>query len=174
MSGDEARIDTAGSGNLSGGTADSVGAHPARGEDRSRAAGLVLANVRTLVEREGDLMAQLMSIKRGEARLRELVAKYGEPAVVRHMHGLQDYSERNGDRARVPLPGTGGGDNTLDRRVRGPYGLAGGEAEKPDRNTLMRGRKAQTLLAKTRFEIAAGDLLRIETPGGGGWGKAPT
>jgi N-methylhydantoinase B len=58
--------------------------------------GLVLANVRTPVEREGDLMAQLMSIKRGEARLRELVAKYGEPAVVRNMHGLQDYSERNG------------------------------------------------------------------------------
>ena len=52
--------------------------------------GLVLANVRTPVEREGDLMAQLMSIKRGEARLRELVAKYGEAAVVRNMHGLQD------------------------------------------------------------------------------------
>src|SRR5580692_3809856 len=56
--------------------------------------GLVLANVRTPVEREGDLMAQLMSIKRGEARLRDLVAKYGEPGVVRNMHGLQDYSER--------------------------------------------------------------------------------
>src|ERR1700719_2165703 len=56
--------------------------------------GLVLANVRTPVEREGDLMAQLMSIKRGEARLRELVGKYGEAAGVRNMHGLQDYSER--------------------------------------------------------------------------------
>ena len=56
--------------------------------------GLVLANVRTPVEREGDLMAQLMSIRRGEARLRELVAKYGEAAVERNMHGLQDYSER--------------------------------------------------------------------------------
>ena len=56
--------------------------------------GLVLANVRTPVEREGDLMAQLMSIRRGEARLRELVGKYGEAVVVRNMHGLQDYSER--------------------------------------------------------------------------------
>jgi len=65
--------------------------------------GLVLANVRTPVEREGDLIAQLMSIKRGEAWLRELMAKYGEPAV--------------------------------------------------------------------RFEIPAGDLLWIETPGGGGWVK---
>jgi len=61
-----------------------------------------------------------------------------------------------------------------DRRVRGAYGLAGGEAGTPGRNTLLRtGRKPQALPAKTRFEIAAGDLLlRIETPGGGGWGKA--
>ena len=56
--------------------------------------GLVLANVRTPVEREGDLMAQLMSILRGEASAMELVAKYGEAAVVRNMRGLQDYSER--------------------------------------------------------------------------------
>ena len=39
--------------------------------------GLVLANERTPVEREGDLMAQLMSIKRGEARLRELAGCAG-------------------------------------------------------------------------------------------------
>jgi N-methylhydantoinase B/oxoprolinase/acetone carboxylase alpha subunit len=42
------------------------------------------------------------------------------------------------------------------------------------RNTLLRaGRKPVELPAKTRFEIASGDVLRIETPGGGGWGKAP-
>ncbi|MEO8051869.1 MAG: hydantoinase B/oxoprolinase family protein [Acidobacteriota bacterium] len=355
--------------------------------------GLVLANVRTPVEREGDLMAQLMSIKRGEARLRELVAKYGQAAVERNMHGLQDYSERMmratlrglpkgtyrfedvfegeragefypvrvavtlaGDRAvvdftgsaaqvdgpvnanlavttaatmyvfrclvreeipftsgiarpirivapegsivnarppaamaagnvetsqritdvilgalaqaapdRIPAASSGtmnnlsfggggagkpfayyetiaggmgasakgdgysaththmtnswntpveafehqyplriesyrvrktsggrgahrGGDGIVrefrflapaevtilsDRRVRGPYGLAGGEAGKPGRNTLLRaGRKPEALAAKTRFEIAADDVLRIETPGGGGWGKA--
>jgi len=59
-----------------------------------------------------------------------------------------------------------------DRRVRGPYGLQGGEAGKPGRNTLLRGRgKPRALPAKTRFEIAANDVLRIETPGGGGWGK---
>ena len=43
--------------------------------------GLILANVRTPLEREGDLMAQLMSIRRGEERLRELVSKYGEAVV---------------------------------------------------------------------------------------------
>ena len=59
-----------------------------------------------------------------------------------------------------------------DRRVRGPYGLSGGESGKTGRNTLLRaGRKPLKLPAKTRFEIAADDVLRIETPGGGGWGK---
>ena len=355
---------------------------------------LILANVRTPVEREGDLMAQLMSIKRGEARLLELVAKYGVTVVHRNMHGLQDYSERmmrttlrrlpkgtyrfedvlegegtgeffpvrvavtlKGDTAlvdftgsaaqvdgpvnanlavttaatmyvfrclvpeeipftagisrairiiapegsivnarppaamaagnvetsqritdvilgalakaapeRIPAASCGtmnnlsfggmrasgdafayyetiaggmgassmgdgysaththmtnswntpveafehqypvriesyrvrknsggrgahrGGDGIVrefrfltpaevtilsDRRVRGAYGLQGGEAGSPGRNTLLRrGRKPQALPAKTRFEIAADDVLRIETPGGGGWGRS--
>jgi N-methylhydantoinase B/oxoprolinase/acetone carboxylase alpha subunit len=60
-----------------------------------------------------------------------------------------------------------------DRRQRGAYGLAGGDAGEPGRNTLLRaGRKPQVLPAKTRFSIAADDVLRIETPGGGGWGAA--
>ena len=59
-----------------------------------------------------------------------------------------------------------------DRRVRGPYGLAGGGAGRTGRNTLLRaGRKPVEIPAKTRFEIASGDVLRIETPGGGGWGR---
>jgi len=59
-----------------------------------------------------------------------------------------------------------------DRRVRGAYGLTGGEPGKLGRNTLLRGgRKPQFLPGKTRFEIAPGDVMRIETPGGGGWGK---
>src|SRR5436305_12479480 len=46
------------------------------------------------MESVGDLMAQLMSLRRGETRLRELVKKYGENAVERNMGGLQNYSER--------------------------------------------------------------------------------
>src|SRR5258708_3359882 len=56
--------------------------------------GLILANVRTPVEREGDLMAQLMSLQRGEWRLLELVTKYGEARVQSNMRALEDYSER--------------------------------------------------------------------------------
>ena len=55
---------------------------------------LVLANVRTPVEREGDLLAQCMAIKRGEQRLLELVAKYGLPKLGRNMTALKDYSEQ--------------------------------------------------------------------------------
>ncbi|MGH9721155.1 MAG: hydantoinase B/oxoprolinase family protein, partial [Bryobacteraceae bacterium] len=38
---------------------------------------VILANVRTPEEREGDLRAQLMSIARGEKRLNEITARYG-------------------------------------------------------------------------------------------------
>src|SRR5208282_3529197 len=55
---------------------------------------LILANVRTPEEREGDLLAQCMAIRRGEQRLLDLVAKYGMAKVRRNMTALKDYSER--------------------------------------------------------------------------------
>jgi N-methylhydantoinase B len=58
-----------------------------------------------------------------------------------------------------------------DRRERGPWGLAGGASGKPGRNTLVRAGRSRKLPAKTRFDARPSDLLRIETPGGGGWGK---
>jgi len=58
-----------------------------------------------------------------------------------------------------------------DRRARGPYGLAGGEPGRVGRNVLLRGRKQVKIAAKANFMTRAGDVLRIETPGGGGWGS---
>jgi N-methylhydantoinase B len=62
-----------------------------------------------------------------------------------------------------------------DRRKRGPYGLAGGKPGKPGKNTISRhGAKdaaKQPLPGKCAFFADAGTILRIETPGGGGWGK---
>ena len=58
-----------------------------------------------------------------------------------------------------------------DRRARGPYGLGGGRAGKPGRNTLVRAQKRLAIAGKANFMVRAGDVLRIETPGGGGWGK---
>lgn len=58
-----------------------------------------------------------------------------------------------------------------ERRVRGPYGLAGGEAGEPGRNTLQRGEELTVLPGKVTQLLEAGDKLTIETPGGGGWGR---
>ncbi len=57
-----------------------------------------------------------------------------------------------------------------DRRENAPYGLSGGGSGARGRNTLIRGGKARELPGKTRFDAEAGDILRIETPGGGGFG----
>ena len=61
-----------------------------------------------------------------------------------------------------------------DRRERGPWGLAGGSPGRPGKNTLERAGREQKLPAKLRLAARRGDLLRIETPGGGGWGKPIT
>jgi N-methylhydantoinase B len=58
-----------------------------------------------------------------------------------------------------------------DRRKRGPYGLAGGGSGKPGRNTIERDGKTRELPGKCSLIAEAGSVLRIETPGGGGWGK---
>ncbi|MBS1828402.1 MAG: hydantoinase B/oxoprolinase family protein [Acidobacteria bacterium] len=58
-----------------------------------------------------------------------------------------------------------------DRRARGPYGLCGAANGKPGANLLLKGNKTKPLPAKDNFPVSAGDVLRIETPGGGGWGK---
>jgi N-methylhydantoinase B len=58
-----------------------------------------------------------------------------------------------------------------DRRRFGPYGLAGGRPGKPGRNTLLASKKARALPGKCSLHAPAGSVIRIETPGGGGWGK---
>jgi N-methylhydantoinase B len=58
-----------------------------------------------------------------------------------------------------------------DRREIGPYGLSGGAEGKRGRNELIRDGRRTVLPGKTAFNAEAGDILRIETPGGGGHGK---
>jgi N-methylhydantoinase B/oxoprolinase/acetone carboxylase alpha subunit len=55
---------------------------------------LLLANVRTPREREGDLTAQIAANRTGERRLRDTVAKYGWAEVQRYSEELQRYAER--------------------------------------------------------------------------------
>jgi N-methylhydantoinase B len=53
-----------------------------------------------------------------------------------------------------------------DRRAHAPSGAAGGSAGAPGRNLL----NGDELPAKTTIELTPGDVLRLETPGGGGFG----
>ena len=67
------------------------------------------------------------------------------------------------DRATVSL--------VTERRRERPWGLNGGEPGATGRNTLLRaGGEAQDLGARAEVEVRAGDRVRVETPGGGGWG----
>jgi N-methylhydantoinase B len=55
---------------------------------------LLLANVRTPQEREGDLRAQMAANHRGVERMKTLVGRYGQVEVERYMQGLLCYAER--------------------------------------------------------------------------------
>jgi N-methylhydantoinase B len=76
---------------------------------------LLLNNVRTPQEREGDLNAQIAACHTGAARLREIVERYRLPRVQRVMSELQDYSEQlmRAFLTKVP-PGRYVGEDFLD------------------------------------------------------------
>jgi N-methylhydantoinase B len=58
-----------------------------------------------------------------------------------------------------------------ERRVLRPYGLAGGGPGKCGANYLVRGGRRKALAGKGNARLDAGDCIRIETPGGGAWGR---
>lgn len=58
-----------------------------------------------------------------------------------------------------------------ERRVLAPYGLQGGEDGARGRSILIANGEERELAGKCNLEVEAGAILRIETPGGGGWGK---
>ena len=58
-----------------------------------------------------------------------------------------------------------------DRRCLRPYGLNGGEPGAAGRGFLYRTNgRSEELRGKCTFSAGPGDRVRIETPGGGGWG----
>jgi len=59
-----------------------------------------------------------------------------------------------------------------ERRIGRPYGARGGAPGQSGRNTLIRADGLeQTLPGKIELQLRPGDRLRIETPGGGGFGE---
>lgn len=60
-----------------------------------------------------------------------------------------------------------------DRRLRGPYGLNGGSEGAPGRNVAILNNGSELPIpAKGSIRLKRGDRVHIESPGGGGWGKA--
>ena len=115
---------------------------PVRLEKRGRVDGeilaLILANVRTPQEREGDLAAQIAANRVGEKRLLGVVQRYGHKRVAHYAAATQAYAERvlRGTIAKIP-DGTYEFADALDNdgfskapvRVRCAIRIAGSEAE---------------------------------------------
>jgi N-methylhydantoinase B/oxoprolinase/acetone carboxylase alpha subunit len=57
-----------------------------------------------------------------------------------------------------------------ERRASQPWGLNGGGAGARGRNALVRAGVEQDLPDKCTVEVARGDIVIVETPGGGGYG----
>ena len=60
-----------------------------------------------------------------------------------------------------------------ERRRHAPAGGGGGRPGLPGRNLLIRGDAERALPSKAGGTLEPGDRLRIETPGGGGYGEPP-
>ena len=59
------------------------------------------------------------------------------------------------------------------RRSRGPYGLAGGVDGASGRTLIIRrDGSAEEIPGKISVRLRSGERVRIESPGGGGWGRA--
>ena len=60
---------------------------------------------------------------------------------------------------------------TSERRKKPPYGLQDGLPGKPGKNSPIKNNSETELPGKITLNLQANDILRLETPGGGGWGQ---
>ena len=86
----------------------------------------------------------------------------GGAGLHRGGDGLVREIELIGD-ARVTL--------LADRRQSQPWGLAGGDPGLSGKTTITRNGEESQFPGKCTVELPAGSRIRIESPGGGGWGK---
>jgi N-methylhydantoinase B len=60
-----------------------------------------------------------------------------------------------------------------DRRARGPWGLSGGADGAPgDASVVRADGSVEKLAGKSNVRLDEGERIRVETPGGGGWGNS--
>ena len=105
--------------------------------------------------------------------------------VLEHVYPVRvhRYALRRGSGGRGEFPGGDGIVREMemltevqaailsDRRKLSPYGLEGGSPGSPGKNEIVVKSRAQLLPSKCTFRAPAGAFIRIETPGGGGWGN---
>lgn len=104
------------------------------------------------VERELPIMIDTYSIRRGSGAN----GKYrGGNGIIRAYKFLS--------KSTVTL--------ITERRRFAPYGVQGGKPGSKGKNILTRNKKTKVISPKATFEVKKGDIIRIETPGGGGWGR---
>lgn len=65
-----------------------------KGETNESLLRLILSNVRTPEEREGDLHAQIAANNKGKQRIQEVIQRYGIHKVLRYSSYIQDYTEK--------------------------------------------------------------------------------
>jgi N-methylhydantoinase B/oxoprolinase/acetone carboxylase alpha subunit len=98
---------------------------------------------------------------------------------------VRQYTIRSGSGGAGRFPGGDGIDRDLEalepvtvsliteRRVSAPWGLAGGGPAQVGENWLLHGgdeQRAERLGDKLTVHLETGDVVRLRTPGGGGWG----
>jgi N-methylhydantoinase B/oxoprolinase/acetone carboxylase alpha subunit len=97
-------------------------------------------------------------------RVRSYALRKGSGGAGRHPGGdgiIREYEF--GVPARVTI--------MSERRKLAPYGLRGGRPGRTGRNILISKGRRKVLPSKADLTVEAGDVLRIETPGGGGYGR---
>jgi len=101
-----------------------------------------------VLEMEHPLRVRTYGLRKGSGGVGEWV---GGDGVIREFEAL------------APMEAT----LLTERRRHGPEGTAGGSAGAAGANLV----NGAALPSKVTLELAVGDIVRIETPGGGGWGK---
>jgi len=84
-----------------------------------------------------------------------------------------DGANKGGDGMVREIELRGDADVTLlsERRLQAPYGLAGGEPGRRGENTTVAGGEQRRMPGKFSLNLKKGERIRVETPGGGGFGK---
>ncbi|MFW9769089.1 MAG: hydantoinase B/oxoprolinase family protein [Candidatus Thorarchaeota archaeon] len=108
------------------------------------------------LETEYPLIVRRYSIRRGTGGKGKWV---GGDGIVREIEVLSD-------RCTISIQS--------ERRMSAPWGLGGGEDGETGRNFLMLDQRAHSLEAKSTIVVPKGTIVKIETPGGGGYGPPPT